>query len=606
MAELSTKRKKIASCDFCKAKRVLCHPVETGSCPRCADKGLICTTTPVVRKKRRTKAELQNQRKPESSASQASTPDLCLDGPSTSLEVWTGSQKPSRNLPAPGLDLPSSLVRELFQDLRTLPHFHYPLLPLKELETSLRRRSWHLPALPPHERVLAHCILAITARITSSTSIIVGLDQHKASNLATREPLYTRSLNDFRDFGKKRENICEQLRGEAVWLAQQEAIMINSNAHNAISLSILDFLEYRASGKGGNAYTSAYIHSLRYLSEQSDLSRNSVDRIKFSAYLMAIALCAVSTGAGIPFTHHDQLLMCGEDPTISLEEITNRISTNSLGKTPIFDNMRPLSLHVISLARDISEHITGTFARRHPLDEAELISKYNSLDLLHTTISTCMSQMQNNQHVIEKSVFQWMRYCTFPLLHAWSTLALLVFEELKRRRELIRVNSLTESLDIPGNTIQSRLDLLYLQFRAMASQAPLKSPDHSKKFPRFRELRDGLNVAGFSWVDQTGVVGDIDKFLLSSGSNQQVTDVTDHTVTTAELEIWSLPLSLSGGEDGFAAWAQSLQSLNPLGLLDIGVEGGGGSVDLFGIGAAIGASSDTTQTLEPRIHPIFN
>jgi hypothetical protein len=104
-------------------------------------------------------------------------------------------------------------------------------------------------------------------------------------------------------------------------------------------------------------------------------------------------------------------------------------------------------------------------------------------------------------------------------------------------------------------------------------------------------LRDGLNVTGFAWVDQTGVVGDIDKFL-SSCSNPQATDVMDRTAVTAESEIWSLPLSLSGGEDGFTAWAQSLQSLNPLDLLDIGVEGGGGSVDLFGI-AAIEATSDS-------------
>lgn len=91
--------------------------------------------------------------------------------------------------------------------------------------------------------------------------------------------------------------------------------------------------------------------------------------------------------------------------------------------------------------------------------------------------------MQNNQHAIEKSVFQWMRYCTFPLLHAWSTLALLVFEELKRRRELIRVNSLAESLDIPGNTTQSRLDLLYLQFRAMASQAAFEVAGSLEEIP---------------------------------------------------------------------------------------------------------------------------
>ncbi|GAA5958413.1 hypothetical protein JCM8115_002458 [Rhodotorula mucilaginosa] len=49
--------KKPPACDFCKAKRVLCHPHPEG-CPRCREKGVQCTTTPVCRRKRRTKAEI--------------------------------------------------------------------------------------------------------------------------------------------------------------------------------------------------------------------------------------------------------------------------------------------------------------------------------------------------------------------------------------------------------------------------------------------------------------------------------------------------------------------------------------------------------------------
>jgi hypothetical protein len=46
------KPKKIAACDSCKHRRVLCAPVPPpGSCSRCMDKGIQCTTTPVVRKK---------------------------------------------------------------------------------------------------------------------------------------------------------------------------------------------------------------------------------------------------------------------------------------------------------------------------------------------------------------------------------------------------------------------------------------------------------------------------------------------------------------------------------------------------------------------------
>jgi hypothetical protein len=62
-------KKKLPACDYCKARRVLCHPQPDGrSCPRCLEKGVKsvffsknlpdseicrCTTTPVVRRKRK-------------------------------------------------------------------------------------------------------------------------------------------------------------------------------------------------------------------------------------------------------------------------------------------------------------------------------------------------------------------------------------------------------------------------------------------------------------------------------------------------------------------------------------------------------------------------
>ncbi|KAM0746117.1 hypothetical protein T439DRAFT_144445 [Meredithblackwellia eburnea MCA 4105] len=48
-------KRKAPACDFCKASRVLCLGREGGNldkgCPRCISKGIICTTTPVKRKK---------------------------------------------------------------------------------------------------------------------------------------------------------------------------------------------------------------------------------------------------------------------------------------------------------------------------------------------------------------------------------------------------------------------------------------------------------------------------------------------------------------------------------------------------------------------------
>ncbi|POY74370.1 hypothetical protein BMF94_2564 [Rhodotorula taiwanensis] len=58
----ASRLKKPPACDLCQAKRVICHPSESG-CRRCLEKGLECTTTPVVRRRRRTKAEIERDRR---------------------------------------------------------------------------------------------------------------------------------------------------------------------------------------------------------------------------------------------------------------------------------------------------------------------------------------------------------------------------------------------------------------------------------------------------------------------------------------------------------------------------------------------------------------
>lgn len=46
------KRKRLPACDCCKMRRLKCEPVPPpGSCPRCKATGVVCTTTPTVRKK---------------------------------------------------------------------------------------------------------------------------------------------------------------------------------------------------------------------------------------------------------------------------------------------------------------------------------------------------------------------------------------------------------------------------------------------------------------------------------------------------------------------------------------------------------------------------
>ncbi|KAJ3837979.1 hypothetical protein F5878DRAFT_642342 [Lentinula raphanica] len=552
----TTKRlKKLPACDFCKAKRVLCHPQADAPCPRCVEKGLICKTTPVVRRKRRTKAQIEEARQAEDEASGSQSTSYGMHSLEIRRERSSMQTLDTRifvNLGCQSLDIPPSLVRELFEDFQLLPQRYYPLLPYNDLEASLQKHSWDLHALAPQDRVLAQCIIAIGARITTS-SHFVDLDDADIVQLPYFEPLKTQSL-DCRHFGQRREQFCQQLKGEAGWLAQCEGVMYNISITNAVSLGFLEFLEYRlmtrigASGKGANVYSAAYIHHL-----QIDLNTIS--------------------------TINDEYLLCGEDPT-TLEQILSVLSPDSVVATPIFNVMRPMCFHLIHLARDISETLAGAYARRHPLNETKITHHLRTLDLVHSAISCGLGQMQRLRSTADEEFFQKMRYCAYPLMHGWSSLVLLVFEELKGRRGHIR---LTE-VDLAMGT--SSLDSLYSQARLMTSQAALELAESLqevpglsrlthmnygdlKRWPKFlledatdlnaaqrvwalERFRDGLSLAGFSWVDRSGTVEAIDAYLASCKMDEIVAGSS------------SLLLSLESGvmeNEGFIPdWLQ-IQSL---------------------------------------------
>ncbi|KAJ3853949.1 hypothetical protein EV368DRAFT_81097 [Lentinula lateritia] len=490
---LLKKCKKLPACDYCKAKRVLCHPQQGASCPRCLEKGVICVTTPAIRRKRRTRAQLEQEQvviTPGNSSESAEgfgSPNKANHQSHNSLErwKWTSTKDPntiiSLNLAPPGLDLPPSLVRELFQDFRLLPQVYYPLLPLKDLETSLHNCSWNLHALLPLDRVLAQCIIATSSRISTSSRLVdlEGYDLPKISMLA---PLKTRYL-DCREVGRRRENICEKLKAEAVRSAQYE-----------------EDLE-----KGANIYSTAYIHHLRELSEDAihedtihDDGSVGANPIVYSALLMGLALCAATTRKSIPFTYNDELLLCGEDRT-SLEQILNVLSIDSVVATPIYAVLRPMCIHVIHLAREISETLTGAFARRHSLNEIKLCDQLKTLDLLHSAVASGVGQMHRLQDTVDEDTYQKMRFCAYPLIHAWGSLVLLVFNELRRRRELIR---LTEFDPVTGSSRpSSRFDSLYLRVRSMTSIAVLEVAELLEEVPTLTRLThmNFDNLKKWSW-----------------------------------------------------------------------------------------------------------
>lgn len=129
-------------------------------------------------------------------------------------------------------------------DFRMFPYFRHPLIRFVDLESSLNRCSWQLPALPSQHRVLAQCIIAVTARISLNEHII-GPGQQAPPDFSARDLEIRTAFLNCREYGHRREAICEQLRAEAVWVAHREGIMTMACVSNTLSLALLEFLEHR-------------------------------------------------------------------------------------------------------------------------------------------------------------------------------------------------------------------------------------------------------------------------------------------------------------------------------------------------------------------------
>ncbi|KAJ7136613.1 hypothetical protein C8R44DRAFT_948151 [Mycena epipterygia] len=162
------KRKKPPACDSCKARRVLCQPTTDGTaCPRCVEKGTKCTTTPVTRG-RPPKAHLGmpvvSPTTPLSSASEEPEPRPSTSHPNaspTSPVVSLHSHDPTRFL-----KLSPELVHHLFECFTHLPQCNHPIFRGSGLRNVLAALLWQIYLLPPQQRVLAHCVVALSASIS--------------------------------------------------------------------------------------------------------------------------------------------------------------------------------------------------------------------------------------------------------------------------------------------------------------------------------------------------------------------------------------------------------------------------------------------------------
>ncbi|KAM0753729.1 hypothetical protein T439DRAFT_322619 [Meredithblackwellia eburnea MCA 4105] len=492
-------KRRLPACDSCKLRRVLCIPQPPpAACPRCLDKGIVCTTTPVIRRKPtgRTGKRIE-EAKATFGTTDANAPHLTL--PSNSPWIPTRLQPTIMARPSPLMPYVSSadldtrlglaqmsgdLAAHLLDLFQHVPQSWLPLIPRGKVVAQFEAVGRRLDALPAQAEVLAHTMIALTARLTSDP-VIMG-DGDPVPSFESLTPQYLATHKDLREFGKRREEMCRKLRDKAVRLAWERGTLVESCEESMACCHLLEMLEGRNNPKAGKPYGSAFVSHLRSLIDESEEAGESLIMnmpLGWSALIMREALFAANAGRTSHFAPADDLLLCGPIPSSIEETLLETVDDVDVrdSVTLFFRPMRPYTYHVARLARECSDRISGTHSRKQPLDErfvskflTQLDHLYQLLTILDGRISFVLSAAATSAHALpgefETQRRYIMRACIHTLQLAWCSLSLPIYTDLKRRIEALKTGPQASMAE--RRRTRERLEILLQQvYRATIKAA---------------------------------------------------------------------------------------------------------------------------------------
>ncbi|KAI5895868.1 uncharacterized protein SCHCODRAFT_02537367 [Schizophyllum commune H4-8] len=584
------KKKKPPACDYCKARRVICHPQPDGKpCPRCVEKEVTCTTTPVVRRKpkRRTEGDSdQAASAPAPSAAAHSSPSTSSSARARAKSRDKSGTPPAKAPPAASAStstnnavlawrdthnpLPPPLVQELMKLFPFVPQSQLPIVPYRRIYDKLEACGWDPVQLDVQSRVLAQCIMAVTSRVSTHPALVGAdvSDAQLAGFLSSGNLMMTPGL-DLRELGRRRDPICRRLHEEACQLAHEAGIMMMASEENAASLYLLDFLESSTNQYDNpTTWTAAMTWQMRSLAESeeyAELFGVNFRRLHWPVQLMNVALLALCAGRSIPFTEHDERLLCGPAPP-NIEAATFSLANGPVTGKNIGAFLYPFLHHVIQLARQSSESIIGPYAKRFPLNEAALINHISAVEALQ---KTCVFLHDCIEFAIPRVRQDWVRPALangyFITGLAMPSLLVPLHRELRRRLAEGSVSVLHRgtdgigeySLDTTDRT-RHRIELLHRQVRAMALHAiasvtkrardlpslPYLTHLHCSRFASWthmlleecdgdeisigeryatlERLCDILRLDGFAWVDRSGSLPAVEAEMALLQAQQQL------------------------------------------------------------------------------------
>ncbi|TRM67437.1 hypothetical protein BD626DRAFT_478787 [Schizophyllum amplum] len=560
-------KKKKTACDYCKAKRVICHPQTDGKpCPRCVEKGVECTTT-ILPKRTRGKGK-------KTLAKEAAAAGLPLPLPSKKTESRPVSRAASSSTltihetpEPPPLIVPSTLMREALDIFVRFPPSQNPLFSVDTLRESLEQVKWDSTKLDPSRRVLAHCILAFSS-LVSVDPYYIGCDERGAPFPDRLMPWDALNHNgkssasagstlgglDVAEIGRRRKVVSHRLHIEATRLAEREGIATNASAENAASCFLLDCIDSTDPSTYTMAWSAAFIWNFRTLAESGELEwqfavtplEAHIIRVQWRGSFLAIAMYALSIDKTLPFTVHDEELICGPSH-VSFEDALARAS--SLPPEPaVTVLMNSLITRAIRLARDCLETISGAAARRRQFNEVAALRMISAVELFQSSANRLRA------YLVSLGSGPNLRICLHANAHALGTLAVALHRALdaraaesglldaaaaqrlaaqRRVAKALAVRAVVKgSMDI--RAAMSPYRLRFKQFTGLDAWAKVLIGDRSgaagadERAEALVRLRDIIKFSTYAGVDMHSTVAAIDVELdvIRAGSGTQADDAS--------------------------------------------------------------------------------
>ncbi|KAJ7626666.1 hypothetical protein DFH06DRAFT_735945 [Mycena polygramma] len=191
---------------------------------------------------------------------------------------------------------------------------------------------------------------------------------------------------------------------------------------------------------------------------------------------MTEALAATIRRMPVLYSHTDQLLMGGSEPT-PLEQLSQMLqSMHQASKkvsSIVFTAIIPYMSHVTTLARDLYDKISGDYARRHPIAEVSVIKLLSSLSILQSILTLILDQLQisssgeqqfctSPRHPLVRSEEDNLRSCVFAMSVGFTSLVICLYREIEYRAS-------TEVSKTQTRWLQERTAVLQRQVHEMAS-----------------------------------------------------------------------------------------------------------------------------------------